>query len=93
MFFDWQEIVVIWFAFGGIWSVALVVLIMSCVQLSVNKLKTPSDPIQRRGYLDARNNINLGKTNLRRFAESTRMLVINFVISVSFVIIVYKIFS
>jgi hypothetical protein len=93
MFFGWEEVVAFWLAFGGIWSVALIALLMVVGQLSLNKLKTPTDIVQRRNYKDSISNANLGKTNLRRFAEASRMLVINFIIVVSFLVILYKIFS
>lgn len=90
MFFNWEEIIAMWLAFGGVWSLALIALIMACVQLSLNKMKMPSDPVLRRNYKDNIRNSRLDKTRLRRFAEATRMLVINLILVVSFLVIIYK---
>ena len=93
MFFDWQDVVAIWLTYGGgIWPVALIIIVMVCVKLSLNKMKMPSDPVLRKNYTDNIRNERLDKTGLRRFAEATRMLVITFIISISFLIVVYKIF-
>ena len=91
--FDWQEIVAVWFAFGGVWSLGLIVLIMVLGYVMAKSILTPTNPIERENYIQNKINIRSGKTPLRRFSEAVFILVFGFIATASFLIIAYKIFS
>lgn len=92
MFFDWQEILVMWVAFGGIWSLSLIGLIMVLGYVGVKRIMTPSNKFERESYLATKENARSEKTVARRYAEVGFIWVFNFIITVSFLVIIYKIF-
>ena len=91
--FDWEEIVVIWIAFGGVWSLALIALFMIVGYIAGKVILTPSNPIEKENYLQNKRNIRSGKTPLRKFAEAVFILIFGFIATASFLIIAYKIFT
>ena len=89
----WEEILAIWFTFGGIWSLALIVVIMILGYVGVKRILTPSNTIERENYLAQKDNIRIGKTMARRYAEVGFIWVFNFIIVVAFLVILYMIFK